>query len=120
MWAHTPDGCEPQSSRLKIFSITMPMIFRQKLHGRWGVFVGPVVHFNVRASLETKYVDAAGESIKISTHKNLHATPVTVDLMAGINFSALALYARYCPQRVIRDGYGPSFRTLTTGITFFF
>ena len=48
-----PDGAEPKSSRVKVFSLTMPVLVRQRLYSTVDVFVGPVVNFNLHASFET-------------------------------------------------------------------
>ena len=50
-----PAGATPRSSRLKVFSLTMPIIFRQRLVNKVDVMAGAIVNFNVHGRLETVY-----------------------------------------------------------------
>lgn len=85
-------------THLGVFSLTVPALYRYKIHGRWGVFAGPVINFNLHA-------------------KNAHQTTTTLDLMGGVNFSAVAWYVRYSPCHVLSKG--PEFTLFSTGIAFF-
>jgi len=115
-----PDGVTSRSSRLKVFSLTVPLVFRQRIYDRWGVFVGEVTCFNAHAGMKTHYTTPEGEKIIDHTSRDLHVAPVTADLIAGVNWSGVGLYVRYSPFRVIKKGYGPDFKTLSTGVMFLF
>ncbi len=109
-----PDGAEPKSSRVKVFSLTMPVLFRQRLFSTVDVFVGPVVNFNLHASMETIYT-LEGEKVKQSSN-NIHPVPVTVDIMGGMKWKFIGAYVRYSPCHVLQERYAPAFTPFTTGI----
>ena len=50
-----PDGAVPKSSRVKVFSLTVPVLVHQRLFSTVDIFAGPVVNFNLHASYETIY-----------------------------------------------------------------
>jgi len=109
-----PDGASSRLSRIKVFSLTMPLLFRQRLFNKMDIFAGPVVNFNLHASVLTSYkID--GEKFK-ETSSNIHHVPVTVDVMGGLTWNGIGCYVRYSPCRVIKENFAPSFTPLTVGI----
>lgn len=111
---HYPDGSEPKSSRVKVFSLTLPVQVRQRLFNKVDIFAGPVVSFNLHASVETIYT-LGGEKVKESSNK-IHQVPVTVDIMGGAKWSCLGAYVRYSPCHVLQERYAPAFTPFTAGI----
>jgi hypothetical protein len=109
-----PDGAQPKSSRIKVFSLTMPVLVRQRLFSTVDIFAGPVVNFNVHASMETIYT-INGEKVKESSNK-IHPVPVTVDVLGGIKWKFIGAYVRYSPCHVLQERYAPVFTPFTTGI----
>ena len=109
-----PDGAQPKSSRVKVFSLTMPVLVRQRLFSTVDIFAGPVVNFNLHASVETIYT-LNGEKVKESSSK-IHPVPVTVDIMGGMKWKFIGAYVRYSPCHVLKEIYAPAFTPLTTGI----
>lgn len=109
-----PDGAKPKSSRVKVFSLTLPVLVRQRLFNKVDIFAGPVVNFNVHASVETIYT-LNGEKVKESSNK-IHQVPVTVDVMGGIKWSCLGAYVRYSPCHVLQERHAPAFTPFTAGI----
>ena len=109
-----PDGAKPKSSRVKVFSITVPVLLRQRLFSTVDIFAGPVVNFNLHASFETIYT-LSGERVKESSNK-IHPVPVTVDIMGGVKWKFIGAYVRYSPCHVLQEPYAPTFTPFTTGI----
>lgn len=109
-----PATAAPRSSRLKVFSLTVPIIFRQRLVNKVDLMAGAIVNFNVHGSLETVY-DLDGEKITERTTR-IHQVPVTIDLMAGVKWSCLGAYVRYSPCHVLQQDHAPAFTTFSTGI----
>ncbi len=109
-----PEGAESKSSRVKVFSLTVPVLVRQRLFSTVDIFAGPVVNFNLHASVETTY-KLNGEKVKESSNK-IHPVPVTVDILGGIKWKFIGAYVRYSPCHVLQERYAPSFTPFTTGI----
>ena len=109
-----PDGAKPKSSRVKVFSLTVPVLLRQRLFSTVDIFAGPVVNFNLHASVETIYT-LNGEKVKESSNK-IHPVPVTVDILGGIKWKFIGAYVRYSPCNVLQKNYAPAFTPFTTGI----
>ena len=90
-----PTDATPRSSRLKVFSLTLPIILRQRLVNKVDLMAGAIVNFNVHGSLETVY-DLDGTKITERTTR-IHQVPVTADIFAGVKWSCLGAYVRYSP-----------------------
>ncbi len=109
-----PDGAQPKSSRVKVFSLTMPVLVRQRLFSTVDIFAGPVVNFNLHASVETIYT-LNGEKVKESSSK-IHPVPVTVDIMGGMKWKFIGAYVRYSPCHVLQERHAVAFTPFTAGI----
>ncbi len=109
-----PDGATNRLSRVKVFSLTMPLLLRQRLFSTVDIFAGPVVNFNVHASVLTQY-KMGDEKIKVS-HTGIHPVPVTVDILGGVKWKFIGAYVRYSPCHVLQERYAPAFTPFTTGI----
>lgn len=111
---HYPEGATDKLSRVKVFSITAPVLVRQRLFDKVDIFAGPVVHFNLHASVLTSY-KLNGETVKEKSSK-INQVPVTVDIMGGLKWKFVGAYVRYSPCNVLKDQYAPAFTPFTAGI----
>ena len=111
-----PAGSSPQFSRIKVFSVNLPI--RYGYEGKWfGFSLGPVINFNTYGSLKTRY-EKDGHQLK-DVDKDVRITPVTVDFMGTFSIRGVPdFYFKYSPCNLLRDGYGPKFRTLSFGLMF--
>ena len=109
-----PEGATSQLSRVKVFSLTVPLLIRQRLFGKMDIFAGPVVNFNLHASALTRYT-INGETITEKSN-HIHQVPVTVDVMGGLKWGFLGAYVRYNPCHVLKEAHAPAFTSLTAGI----
>ena len=109
-----PVGAEPKSSRVKVFSLTVPVLLRQRLFNTVDIFAGPVVNFNVHASVETIFT-LDGEKVKESSD-NIHQVPVTVDVLGGMKWKFIGAYVRYSPCHVLQESHAPVFTPFTAGL----
>lgn len=108
-----PEGATDRYSRLKVFSITMPLLFRQKIGKMFNFVVGPELNFNTRASLRTKY-ELDGKEI-VDKAKGVHQHKVTVDLMAAFLCQSIGVYVKYSPTDIFDSEYAPKFKHLSVG-----
>ena len=120
----TPDECvvispyagenvRPKFSRVKVFSLQMPLLYRYKFNRNFSFSVGPVLNLNLHSSLKTRYkID--GQKYK-DTDNDARVNPVTVDIMSIIETPVLDLYIKYSPCNVLKTDFAPKFQSLSLG-----
>ncbi len=107
-----PDGVHPKFSRIKVFSLNVPL--RYQYQGKkFGFSVGPVVNFNTYSSVKTRYA-LDGKDIK-EIHKNAKVNPITIDFMGTLHVAGFDLYFKYSPCNMLKSDYAPKFQTLSFG-----
>ena len=115
---HYPAGYEPNFSRIKVFSLQVPIIWNHRFGKRWGFALGPVINFNTYASIKNRYTDANGQKHK-DIIKHIHQKPVTVDLMLNVNvLNWVNFYCKYSPMNILQSSFanGTNFQSLSFGI----
>ncbi len=110
-----PAAATHRKSRLKVFALELPIIFRQRILSHTDLFVGEITNFNVHSSVLTTY-EMENEKVKQCVGKGLHQSPVTFDLIAGVNYRKVGAFVRYSPCRVFKKGFGPKIQTLSAGL----
>lgn len=102
-----PAGSDPQFSRIKTFALTVPLLYSYHMKHGWKLTFGPELAFNNGRSkfynIKTKYNDAAG--LQKDRKTGVHVNPVNVNLVAGVTWRGLGVYARYSPTSVLDDEY---------------
>lgn len=114
-------GYAKTSSRLQTFSLQVPFLYSLSFgrKGRVHFNLGPVVCFNTGAHISTKFHTESRKYYSIKT-VGLNQMPVTVDLLGGISYCSVGVYVRYAPMRVLKSATGLDFKSLSTGVMFFF
>ncbi|MBQ9215654.1 MAG: outer membrane beta-barrel protein [Prevotella sp.] len=113
-----PVGTEPDFSRIKVFSLQIPLMWQHRFNKRWSFALGPVINFNTYASIKNKYTDANGEKHK-DVLKHIHQKPFTIDLMAELNIlNEFSVYCKYSPMNILNSDYSNkgNFQSLSFGI----
>lgn len=106
-------------SRIRSFSIHVPLMLTQKIYRTFGISAGAIVNFNTYTTATTSYT--TDNTTRKETFKGLHQRFLTVDFMAAIGSVGNAgLYLKYSPMQLFEKGYGPRFNCISTGITFGF
>ena len=82
------------------------------------VNVAAILKVNTYASLKTRYTLDGRDYKEFS--KDIRQKPVSVDLMAGVGWKFLGVYAKYDPCRVLNKDFAPRFNAFSAGLTFFF
>lgn len=113
------DDVTPKYSRLKVFSLSVPVLYTVNFSlprlRHLGLQLGPVVNFNTHASIESRWLDADGRK-QTQSIKNPGQRRVSVDLYAALRFcQAVGIYVRYSPQSVLRRSPAVDFTPLSTG-----
>lgn len=118
-----PEGVEPRLSRIKIFSVQFPLLYRQKLpfgitKERLAIALGPIFNLNSHASVLTAW---RGEKSSSEYKVNgINVRPFTIDLFAMVHlFECGGLYVRYSPYNALTGHNHLNFHQFSTGIMFF-
>lgn len=121
-----PEGTTGHGSRLKVFSMGVPVVWRQwmpwkRLDGsRMCIGVGAVFNYNSHGSLLTKWTEADGRKAEQKSN-HIGQRRFTVDLLGTVSIGwGLTLYVRYSPNTVLRGAGQPDFRPFSTGIGYMF
>lgn len=118
-WGSAPEGVSVRSTRLKVFSLQLPLMYVwsiPKSYLKWRM--GPVLCFNTNSSIKGIFDDQEGNRCEYFT-KDFDRRGVTVDFFTSISYrSALGLYVRYSPMKVLRNSSPINFTPLSLGLTF--
>lgn len=118
-----PEGVEPRLSRIKIFSVQFPLLYRQHLpfgitKERMSVTFGPIFNLNSHASVLSAWkTDDVKSEYKVN---GINIRPFTIDLFASVHFwDFCSLYVRYSPYKAMTGNHPMNFHQFSTGILFF-
>lgn len=116
-WGVYPEGAVSRFSRLKTFSLQIPLLYRVRIPStKLEVKVGPIFDFTTYASLKTEFTAADGMKVKEFT-KDIEPRRFSVDFFGSISLSScVGLYIRYSPMKVMKPENSLNFRPLTIGI----
>ncbi len=120
-----PVDTDPSYSRIRVFSLSLPVVFEQRLpvrvpgKDRLGLSAGVIFNYNAHAGVKTEWHDAASNVVEQYCGSVGHRV-FTVDFLAMVRFCRFAgLYVKYSPQTVLTGSLSPRFRSLSTGVTIF-
>lgn len=121
-----PEGCESRYSRVKIFSLSFPVMLTQFTNvktigpSKLAFKFGAILNWNSHASVESSWRTADGTTVKEGT-EHIGQRKFSVDVIAAVRFApSLGLYLKYSPMKVFKTGYGPEFSAISTGLYFSF
>ena len=120
-----PEGVTPKGSRLKVFSMGVPLLWHQRLPFR--IFgqscvlrLGAVFNYNSHASMKTKWELPDGSKAEQKVNHIGHRR-FTVDFIGMLRvWYGINLYVRYSPNSVLRGVGQPRFNPLSTGLILFY
>lgn len=117
-----PEGVQPRLSRIKVFSVQFPLLYRQRLpfgvtRDHMALSFGPIFNLNSHASVLSSWRES---DVKTEYKVNgINIRPFTIDLFASLHFCKFAsLYVRYSPYHAL-TGHQVNFHQLSTGLLFF-
>ena len=113
-----PDDADINFSRIKVFSMTLELMLKQRIYKGIYLHVGPVINFNTHASIKTRYSVGSGkdkERFK-ETSSDICQNPITVDFKGQLNFKNIGFYFKYSPTNTLDTDWGPEFKSISTGI----
>lgn len=110
-----PEKAEPKVSKLRVFSVTFPLILSVNAYRGVGFSVGPVVNLNASSSIVNKY--RLNDEKQKNKYKRAHCNLATVDVMFQLNIRDVGFYAKYSPMNIMDTGYWPEFKHWAIGLT---
>ena len=118
-WGSAPEDVNVRFSRLKLFSLQLPLMYEWKIPKSWlKLKLAPILNFNTYASVKGVYDDAAGNRGECF-FKNFERNKVTVDFFGALSYhNALGIYVRYSPMKVLKSSSPINFSPFTLGVTF--
>lgn len=122
-----PADVEGRFARIKIFSLTFPVLYEYKCpfripgsQTRLAFKGGVILNWNSHGSVKSAWTDADGRDITY-TSNTIGQRKFTVDFMLAVKpMPFVGLYCKYSPMSVLCDGRGPSFKSLSAGLIFSF
>ena len=112
-----PEGADIKFSRLKTFSISVPLMLNQAINHHVSISLGTVINTNTYGSLKTRYT--LDDEKMVEKSKNIHHNRTTVDFTAILRFKQIGIYAKYSPSNVLNTEFGPKFNSYSAGISFY-
>jgi hypothetical protein len=109
-----PEGAGSRYSSIRTLSISVPLLFTQKISDDFSFSVGPIVNFNAWGWVKRNY-EMGDDDFEISTSK-IGQTPVTIDVMGVFDFDGLGVFCKYSPMNVLKTDRGPKFQSVTVGL----
>ena len=118
-WGEAPEGANVRYSRLKVFSLQIPLLYEWRIpKSRLKFKLGPILNFNTYSSLKGVYDDSFGNRCEFFT-KDFKRNPTTLDFFGSISYrNALGIYVRYSPMKVLKDSSPINFTPFTIGVGF--
>lgn len=119
-----PEGAVAYDSRLKVFSMGFPVLYRQNLGFKVlgenaQLSIGAIFNYNGHASIKTRWRDAMGHKSKESyDHVGQRKFSIDYIVMARL-CGFVGVYARYSPMTVLQGAGQPEFRPFSTGLICF-
>lgn len=107
------ENVRPKFSRVKVFSLQVPVLYRYKISKGFSLSAGPVLNLNLHSSLKTRY-KMDGRKYK-EIEKDARVNPMSVDFMGIIETPAVNVYVKYSPCNVLKSAYAPKFQSLSVG-----
>lgn len=120
---HYDGDITPRFSRIKQYSLSVPVMINRKLpvriqNRKLSVRIGGVFNWNSHASMKTAWLDPEGHNNSESSDK-IGQRRFSADIAAIVNVTPwFGIYCRYSPSPILKKEYGPQFRTFSTGISF--
>jgi uncharacterized protein YxeA len=119
-----PSGIQYSSSRLRIFSLTVPLLleWQPNFSNNHNFFIaaGIVGNVNTFASSRVKYKDGNGKMIRDVETQDLNRAPLSLDYMAQIGYNSWGIYAKYSPTKIFQSEKGPNIRAVSLGVMLHF
>ncbi len=113
-----PVGLTYKKSRLRIFSLNMPLALEwQQKVGEHQIYVstGVVAGFNLFSSQKLKYKDANGKKVK-QYNRGFNVSRISFEFIAQVGLDDVGVFVKYSPIELFEHGKGPNTQTASLGL----
>ncbi len=100
------------SSLLRLHTIQFPLTYAKGFGKKWHITVGGVLNWNFYASYNNSFKE--NNTTYSSTTNKLCQRKVSADVLVGVAYNKIALYARYSPCKLFKSGCGPEIDNVWT------
>lgn len=107
-----PDNVKERSSVLSIRAIQFPLLFQQDLGEDFHIVLGASMNWNVYAKCNTHY--KVNKTTYDISYRGIKQNKVTVDVIGALSYNGLAIYCRFTPGNMFKQGYGPEVKNTWT------
>ena len=112
------DGSSKHSSSIETFSWLLPFDIKYTFSRGWGASVGVWTNFSTSAKIMSSY---KLDGIKYNQEwSGINRRKVRVSYVAKINYKDIGVYVKYTPKNMIKEGFGPQFKEISSGIMLMF
>lgn len=110
-----PEGSSPDKARIRVFSLSFPLLYQHRFGHGWSIGLGPVFNWNCYASMLTEY-DKDGGHYEF-TQKHIGQRKFTIDYLLQVRTPILPFYLKYSNMNLLKDS-DVKFRSLSFGLYF--
>ena len=107
-----PDNVQDRSSVLSVRAIQFPLLFQQDFGKDFHIVLGASMNWNVYAKCSTHY-KINKTDYDVSFH-GIKQNKITFDVIGALSFNGLAIYCRFTPSNMIKQGFGPEIKNTWT------
>ena len=107
-----PNDVKDRSSVLSVRAIQFPLLFQQDLGTDFHIVLGASMNWNVYAKCSTHY-KINKTDYDVSYH-GIKQNKITFDVIGALSFSGLAIYCRFTPSNMFKQGFGPEIKNTWT------
>ena len=106
-----------RSSNLNIWTLQVPLMFRQRIYKKLEIGVAGILNWNGYARVDNHFeFNKTDYEIR---YKDLQQNKINFDFMGSLTVGGTGVYCRYSPGKFFKDGYGPEIKeTWTVGLVF--
>ena len=107
-----PDEVRDRSSVLTVDALQFPLLFQQSLGGDFHIVLGGSMNWNVSAKCNTHY--KINKTTYDVSYRGIKQHKITFDVMGALSFDGLAIYCRFSPSNMFKQGFGPEIKNTWT------
>ncbi|HHT23353.1 MAG TPA: hypothetical protein GXZ87_08615 [Bacteroidales bacterium] len=116
------DGTNYSYSRLRTFEFTVPIYLELHPLGndKFYLMGGMLLGVNTFTSHKVKYVNERGKKVKNVLGRDYNVNPFSASWLVQMGWEDLAVFGKYTPTSLFKNGKGPDVETLSVGLSLSF
>ena len=111
------EGQRVKSSHMDVWSLNVPVMYRQRFARNLHFCIGGIANLNFYAKAETQIQE--GSVKHKEKYKGLQQNLFTADAYASLGFDFISVYVSWSPMNLFERRYGPELRAWSIGVALF-